>query len=92
MDFIAKKNTIAAATSNAAPANKLTSELERPYHINNAIPKNAIEIHSDALNIAAGNLDKSRPPFMLGSNDPGHRENDHENPLQFTESRLPRLL
>jgi hypothetical protein len=44
MDFIAKKNTIAPATSNAAPANKLTSELELPYHMNNATPKNATEI------------------------------------------------
>ena len=44
--FIAKTNTIAPATSNAAPANKVTFELERPIddHINNARLTNAIEI------------------------------------------------
>lgn len=44
IDFIAKRNTIAPATSNAAPANKLASELERPHHANTARPINAIEM------------------------------------------------
>lgn len=45
MDFIAKRKTITPATSKEAAANKLKSELERPYHINIARPKNAIEIN-----------------------------------------------